>query len=147
MGIYWRKELEIGVIEIDKQHQSLVESFNAFLLACRNGKGSSELLELLKFLDEYALHHFHTEEAIQKAAAYPEYESHRLQHLGFTKKIKDLKEQLTLNEPPQINHLIATNTVLLDWFIKHISGSDSHFGRHLVETCYFADSGSQQSDP
>jgi len=140
MGVYWRKELEIGVIEIDKQHQSLVEAFNSFLLACRNGKGSSELLELLKFLDSYAIQHFTTEETIQKALSYPEYESHRLQHLSFMKKIIDLREQLTSNEPPQINHLIAANTVLLDWFIKHISGSDSHFGRYLLEIGYFAES-------
>lgn len=140
MGVYWRKELEIGVIEIDKQHQSLVEAFNSFLLACRNGKGSSELLELLKFLDSYAIQHFTTEETIQKASAYPEYESHRLQHLSFMKKIIDLREQLTSNEPPQINHLIAANTVLLDWFIKHISGSDSHFGRYLLEIGYSAES-------
>jgi len=143
MGVYWRKELEIGVIEIDKQHQSLVEAFNSFLLACRNGKGCSELLELLKFLDSYAIQHFNTEETIQKASSYPEYESHRLQHLGFMKKINDLKGQLASNTPPQINHLIAANTVLLDWFIKHISGSDSHFGRHLLETNYFAESDAQ----
>ena len=143
MGVYWRKELEIGVVEIDRQHQSLVESFNSFLLACRNGKGSSELLDLLKFLDGYVLQHFHAEEAIQKASLYPEYESHRLQHLGFVKKIQGLRELLTSNEPPQINHLIATNTVLLDWFIKHISGSDSHFGRYLLEVGYVADSGLQ----
>ena len=83
MAISWRTELEIGVPEIDEQHKHLVESFNVFLRACRDGQGSSELLKLMEFLDEYVVKHFREEETLQRKLAYPDHDSHRLQHLGF----------------------------------------------------------------
>ena len=136
MAISWRSELEIGVTEIDEQHKHLVESFNAFLNACRDGKGSTELLKLMEFLDEYVIKHFSAEEKLQTELAYPDYESHRLQHLGFIKRIQELKKQLIPEAPPEINQVISTNSMLLDWLVKHISGSDKHFGRYLADVGY-----------
>jgi hemerythrin len=138
MAISWRSELEIGVPEIDEQHQHLVESFNLFLRACREGKGSSELLRLMEFLDEYVIKHFRAEEALQTTLSYPDHESHRLQHLGFIKRIQELKSQFLPEEPPEIHQVISTNSMLLDWLVKHISGSDKHFGRYLAEVGYIA---------
>ncbi|MCE1226477.1 MAG: bacteriohemerythrin [Geobacteraceae bacterium] len=136
MAISWRTELEIGITEIDEQHKHLVESFNVFLRACRDGKGSSELLRLMEFLDEYVIKHFNAEEKLQVKLAYPDHESHRLQHLGFIKRIQELKNQLMPEVPPEINQVISTNSMLLDWLVKHISGSDKQFGRYLEEVGY-----------
>jgi hemerythrin len=136
MAISWRSELEIGVTEIDEQHKHLVESFNLFLRACREGKGGSELLRLFEFLDEYVINHFRDEETLQTKLAYPDHESHRLQHLGFMKRIQELKKQLLPEESPEIHQVISTNSMLLDWLVKHISGSDKQFGRYLVEVGY-----------
>ncbi len=136
MAISWRTELEIGVPEIDEQHKHLVESFNVFLRACRDGQGSSELLKLMEFLDEYVVKHFREEETLQRKLAYPDHDSHRLQHLGFIKRIQDLKRQLTPEVPPEIDQVISTNNMMLDWLVKHISGSDKQFGRYLTESGY-----------
>lgn len=137
MAISWRSELEIGVAEIDAQHKHLVESFNAFLHACHEGNGTSDLFGLLEFLDDYIVSHFCYEEALQTKLSYPDHDSHRLQHLGFIKRLQELKKQLPGEETPEVHHLIATNSLLLDWLIKHIAGADKQFGNYLAKIDYF----------
>lgn len=133
MSISWRKELEIGNALIDGQHRELVERFDTLLAACRRGEGRAELSRLLDFLDEYVVKHFGDEEQLQRESGYPEFQSHQLLHLGFTKRLVDLKRTIKAEGEVQVDHVLATNKMLLDWLVQHISTRDHELGLFLRE--------------
>lgn len=134
MGISWREELALGVDQIDNQHKELLVRFDMLLTACKQGKGGDEVLYLLNFLDEYVITHFSDEEQLQKQSKFPDYESHRQEHQSFIKKLAELKKRIA-EEGVQIDLVLDTNKLLLDWLIRHISIRDKAVGRHLRGSC------------
>lgn len=130
MGISWRDDLALGVDAIDSQHKELLTRFDLLLSACKQGKGRDELLHLLNFLDEYVIQHFGDEERLQVSSAFPDYEAHRREHQAFIGRIAALKERMN-SEGVQLDHVLDTNKLLLDWLIQHISVRDREIGRHL----------------
>lgn len=130
MGISWREELALGVEQIDNQHKELLGRFDMLLTACKQGKGGEEVLYLLNFLDEYVISHFGDEEQLQKNSKFPDYESHRQEHQSFIGKLADLKKRIA-DEGVQIDLVLDTNKLLLDWLIRHISVRDKAVGKHL----------------
>jgi hemerythrin len=133
MSISWRDELAIGNPQIDGQHRELLERFDQLLAACRRGEGKLELVRLLDFLDQYVVKHFGDEEQLQRESGYPEFQSHQLLHLGFTKRLVDLKRTIKADGEVQVDHVLATNKMLLDWLVQHISTRDRELGQFLRE--------------
>lgn len=133
MSISWREELSIGNPQIDQQHQELLERFDSLLAACRKGEGKLELVRLIGFLDEYVVRHFGDEELLQKEHGFPDYQSHQLQHLGFVKRLNELKRTIRDEGAVQLDHVLTTNKLLLDWLVQHISTRDRELGEFLRE--------------
>lgn len=131
MAISWREELAVGDERIDSQHKELLGRFDLLLGACRSGEGKQELVRLIEFLDQYVVQHFGDEERLQQSAGYPDFEAHRAQHIAFIKRIADLKRSIDEEGEIQIDHVLATNKLLLDWLVKHISSSDKALGKFL----------------
>ncbi len=131
MGISWRDDLSLGVEQIDDQHKELLARFDMLLAACKQGKGSEEVLHLLSFLDEYVVKHFGDEEVLQRQSKFPGYESHHREHETFIERIAELKGRMRSEGGVQIDHVLDTNKLLLDWLIRHISVRDREVGRHL----------------
>lgn len=131
MGISWRDDLSLGVEQIDSQHKELLARFDLLLTACKHGKGSEEVLHLLTFLDEYVVKHFGEEEVLQRQSGFPGYEDHHREHEAFIARIAELKCRMRDDGSVQIDHVLDTNKLLLDWLIRHISVRDREVGRHL----------------
>lgn len=133
MGISWRDDLAIGDEKIDSQHRELIERFDNLLSACRNGEGKQELARLLDFLDQYVILHFGEEESRQRLVGYPAYPGHRVQHKDFIEKISQLKSRIASDGEIQLDHLLETNSMLLDWLVNHISTSDKALGEFILK--------------
>lgn len=132
MSISWRDELAIGNQLIDQQHRELLERFDTLLAACRRGEGKAELLRLIDFLDQYVVKHFGEEEQLQREHGYPDFQSHQLQHMGFTKRLVDLKRGIRdEGGEVQLEHVLNANKMLLDWLVHHISTRDHELGAFL----------------
>ena len=132
MKIEWREHLSVGVEEIDVQHRSLFEKFNAFTEACDQEKGDAEVVRLFGFLDQYVNTHFADEERLQQRLCYPEYEKHREQHRKFVADLADLKERLSKEGTTRF-FISRVSRVMVGWLIEHISGMDRAFGRFARE--------------
>ena len=130
MGIEWRASLAIGVEEIDNQHKELLQRFNQLLSACEASKGTSELIGLIDFLDEYVEQHFKDEEAIQRHYKFAGYQEHKKQHDYFIEKLQALKDEIKV-EGVSVHHVMETNSLLLKWLIQHISKVDTELGRFI----------------
>jgi hemerythrin-like metal-binding protein len=90
MTIEWNDNLATGVSEIDAQHKELFKRINVLFEACSKRKGRAEVGNLLKFLEEYVVVHFGTEEKYMTMFNYPEYSSHKEEHTNFVND-SDLK--------------------------------------------------------
>lgn len=130
MGIQWRDSLAIGVDAVDNQHKELLLRFDRLLMACHAGQGIEELKRLMGFLEEYVNTHFNDEEALQRLHRYPEYDTHRTEHIYFIDQIKKLKAE-TQEEGVSTHHVVETNNMLLKWLLNHISKVDTKLGAFI----------------
>lgn len=132
MSITWNNNLMTGIESIDNQHKELFWRFDSLLTACNQGKGKSEVIPLLQFLDDYIKEHFAAEEQLQVRYEYPHYGEHRAQHMSFVVDIDRLKKQFQ-SEGATLPVVIQTNQALVTWLIQHISSVDLSFARFLRE--------------
>lgn len=130
MAVEWREDLATGNREIDDQHKELFRRFNILLESCQQGKGKDEVRRLLLFLGDYVRSHFAAEEQLQILHKYPGFRSHKDQHDGFIKDFRKLETQLN-DEGVSLGLVIQTNQTLVDWLIKHISGTDKELAGYL----------------
>lgn len=132
MPIEWTERLRVGVEEIDNQHKELFKRINNLLDACTQGKGKDEVLNTLRFLDDYVTVHFTAEERLQQKYNYPDYTSHKARHTEFIKNISDIKKAIE-EEGVGLHLVIRTNNTVVDWLINHIGKMDKKVGALLKE--------------
>lgn len=129
--IEWNASLSVGIPSVDTQHQELVKAFNELEGAMREGKGSERILTTLRFLGEYALKHFSTEEALMSIHRYPGLDQHRAAHETFRKDFARI-----LKETEATQHRVAktmdVSRRLLDWLFTHIRQVDKEMGTFLA---------------
>ncbi|PLY04523.1 MAG: hemerythrin [Desulfuromonas sp.] len=119
----WNSNLETGHDEIDAQHRKLLEHFQLFSDACRNGKGKQQITELCTFLESYVVEHFDSEESLMTRYNYPFITTHRLEHKGFTAKLRHLKYEV-VQDRITLPLIIETSENLLRWLLEHILKTD-----------------------
>jgi hemerythrin len=130
VAIEWRANLETGNETIDNQHKELFSRFNRLLEACNRGKGKEEVGNLLSFLSDYVKSHFAAEEQLQVRHDYPHYKDHKKMHDEFIVSLKNVHDEFN-SEGAGIAVVIQTNKIILDWLIKHISGTDKELATFL----------------
>jgi hemerythrin len=123
--IQWNASLSVGVDEIDKQHQKLVQMINELHDAMRQAKGASVLGPLVTSLIDYAGTHFKTEEKYFVRFAYPDAEVHKKAHADFTAKVLDFKKRFEANT---VGLSMDVMNFLSDWLQSHIKGTDKKYG-------------------
>lgn len=132
MNIEWTSDLAIGVDAIDDQHKEIFKRFDRLLSACNEGKGNEEVLKLLLFLGDYVKEHFAAEEALQRSSGYPDYPTHKSEHVRFMSDVAKLTQSFR-DEGATLPLVIQTNRTLATWLMQHIKRADTAFARHLRE--------------
>ena len=130
MAVEWKEHLATGIRQIDVQHQELFRQFNLLMNAIDGGKGATQVLEVLGFLDDYTVAHFHDEEMIMMENSYPYLELHRGEHAQFRRDLERLKSRITTEGFTQQNIKLTSRT-LLRWLIQHICTTDKALADHL----------------
>ena len=127
MAIEWTEDLATGSSEIDNQHKTIFIRINDMLEACKQGQGKAKVESLIAFLEEYVLSHFDEEERFMKKHSYPDYPAHKALHVEFIAQLVALKKQIT-TEGVGVHTVIATNQLVVNWFINHIRKVDTKLG-------------------
>jgi hemerythrin len=119
--ITWEPEWSTGHQEIDRQHQTLVESLNRLRVAVDEGRGEEELGWCLSFLKAYSRVHFRTEETLM--AAYPGYDgsAHTATHERLLNQVDVLFRRFLRGETQLSGTTLET---LETWLLDHIQGAD-----------------------
>ncbi|NVN91027.1 MAG: hemerythrin family protein [Desulfuromonadales bacterium] len=136
MSIQWEESLKLGVAAIDEQHEEIFKHFSTLTESLQKGEGSSVVLDMLAYLDQYTATHFKDEEVLMELHHYPKLELQRQQHSRFRENVAILSEKVANNAPKQ-EIAIKIDAELIKYFITHIRKLD----RELVEfiTSRFAD--------
>jgi len=126
----WDEHLKIGIQELDEQHRQLVEKMNDMSRCIGEGKGASQLKEILDFISNYSKEHFRTEEGYMERYDYPNLHEQQEHHRGFK---KDIKEVMNRVEDEGFTEDIAEkiNEYIIRWFLRHLRYEDQKFGEFL----------------
>ena len=128
----WNDSLSVGVQLIDDQHKMLLKHLAELSEAVASHHGSSEIATTLDFLVDYTDFHFGTEEKHMKAHDYPKFDEHLSMHGQFKKTLANLGEDFQ-EEGATPSLAEAINTLLINWFLKHIEVVDQELGAFLNE--------------
>ena len=130
------QEFTIGIEEIDKQHQELLDRMELLRDYIRRGQSRDAIRDTLKFLEGYVVKHFDTEVKYMQRYNYPAILLHKAEHEKFLKDFAAGKEEFTsLHAKGEITTFLGITIVrkLNDWFTEHISTVDMKMGAFLAE--------------
>jgi len=128
----WDHSLETGYIKIDNQHMELFSKVNKLIDASNKGKGNEAIFKVLKFLTEYVVMHFQTEEDLMRRYNYDDYSAHKKIHDAFKATVGELSAQL--NEKGPTHEMIALVTKTINaWLVHHIKGDDYRMAVYIKE--------------
>ncbi len=125
--IKWQKEYEIGIKEVDEQHQRLFALVNKLIEARKELVTQEELEYIIRELIDYTQYHFSTEEMLFKDLL-PISKEHRKEHIKFT--ISIMKYNILFLEGKE--H-IDSNILffLVNWLKNHVLKMDMQTFRQL----------------
>jgi methyl-accepting chemotaxis protein/hemerythrin len=124
----WRAEMSVGIGEVDRQHQQLVQYINELNDAMSSGSAHETVATILGKLVDYAGTHFGDEEALMSRYGYPDFDAHRRIHSTFVGKVTHLQKQFG-----ESRALLSRDVMvfLKDWLVNHIMGTDQKYGPYL----------------
>ncbi|MCK5521231.1 MAG: hemerythrin family protein [Candidatus Marinimicrobia bacterium] len=122
--IKWEKSYNLGIKEIDLQHQGLVVLLNNLHDAMLENKAQDVLVSIIGELVKYTVVHFGTEEKYFTKFSYSEREEHIQEHKDFVMKVKDFAMDY---EKGRVMLSIDIINFLREWLIDHILGTDSKY--------------------
>jgi hemerythrin len=118
----------VGVLEIDAEHEVIVQCVNALHAGMLARVAPEVLNERLEELVSRTEAHFSTEEALMREHDYPGYTEHKLEHEKLIAHVIDLEQQFRQGEN-LLSFAIALN--LKNWASIHIARSDQALGEFL----------------
>ena len=128
----WKVEYAIGIPEIDKQHQTLLEFIAEFEGAFAGRMHWNAVQPLVVRARDFLEFHFAVEESLMQIVGYPEFDGHRAEHLYVVDQFT-LLEQRVLRQDMR-DELMPKISV---WLFNHIIESDKPFGQY-VQDCFRA---------
>ncbi|MDH4284133.1 MAG: hypothetical protein OEV35_02335 [Gallionellaceae bacterium] len=131
-NLEWRDEYLIGIEEIDKQNKKLHDYANTFISSIKADNGEA-LHNLLVSLEDHAHTCFKIEENLMQRSGYSFMDSHQQEHKRFVENFMMLKAEANITKSDLRYLIFRTRILLLDWFAGHISKTDRHMGRHLIQ--------------
>lgn len=128
----WRDNFSTNVAEIDYQHKKLFE-IGSRLYEVASLKDDcdhyDEIMEILDELRDYTEYHFRFEEKLMKENDYKNYETHKVEHDFFVKKLVRLEKSDI--DSDQYEAIIKMVDFVADWISSHILQTDMNYKEHF----------------
>jgi hemerythrin len=124
----WDSTYSVKVKRFDADHQQLFKILNELHDGMIAGRGQEVLQTVLNELLQYTEKHFASEEAVMKAAGYPQLQAHIDEHRNFTDKVKVASAKY---KEGGVGMTMETLDFVSDWLKKHIRGVDKQYSGFL----------------
>jgi len=131
MAYIWNSILETGHEKIDEQHHQLLDALNNIALAFWEERGAEEIFKTLKFLTDYTIMHFSTEEELMEKYNYKGFSGHKKSHDDFKITVTELTKKLQ-EEAPDSDFIVNVTTIIGDWLISHIKVDDKKMVSYIL---------------
>lgn len=126
----WLPNYNIGVTEIDEQHQRLAliinQLYDAKMLSDHDTR--PHLAKIFLDLIDYTKYHFSAEENLMRTHNYPDYERHQQIHHILTQKVIAFYGQFKANQAPIDDKLFE---FLKSWLLNHVLNTDQKIAEYL----------------
>lgn len=122
--ITWSDDLSVSIGEIDDQHKKLIGLINNLHDAMKSGQAKNVMEKTLGDLADYAVYHFRTEEQYMEKFHYPEYQTHKLAHTAFVKKVTQFQADFKAGK---LGISMDLMNFLREWLTTHIRGTDRNY--------------------
>jgi len=130
-------ELNLGISELDDQHQAFFLHMVGLRRALIDGAGGRDkLMTTLRFLDTFIDGHFRAEEGYMRRHNYPGILVHRSEHEVFAKTVAEFKKKaLDLEQRREVLSFLAVEVErrLERWLAEHIRVHDRKMAEFLAE--------------
>ncbi len=110
--------------EFKKEHKKFIGILNKAIFAKKHNGNPEEIKEVLSEMVEYSHKHFSTEETYMIKFNFPEYQSHRNEHLDFKDKTIASYNKLVRGDYQIANDIFE---FLKRWLINHIQVTDKKY--------------------
>jgi len=130
-------ELNLGIMELDDQHQAFFLNMVGLRKALTEGSGGRDkLMKTLRYLDTFVDRHFRAEEEYMRRHNYPGILVHRLDHEKFAKAVAEFKKTaMDLDARGEVLSFLAVEIEhrLEKWLEGHIRTMDRKMADYLRE--------------
>jgi len=131
--IHWRDDYQIGVADIDRDHQNLLVMMNGLIAAVRSGDAGRDIKELLIAIAKDVRQHFDFEETLMIEHRYPFVAEHTAQHTAYRNSINRLLCDLDIHREKRDYLAMRINRLMVEWLVNHTVQIDRHLARYLKE--------------
>ncbi|MDD4409963.1 MAG: bacteriohemerythrin [Candidatus Pacebacteria bacterium] len=125
MSITWKPEYDLGIKEIDKQHEELIEIINHLNNSLHSLKSGEGIYEIFSELERFSNYHQKFEEDYFKKFNYEYAEEHIKEHRLFLEYLSNLKSDALIHN--NLHLAFKLLDFLEDWLITHEQGSDKKY--------------------
>lgn len=129
MNIEWKKQYEIGNLEIDAEHKVFVRIIQKVQHGLERKMNEKYLERLVCELYKYADFHFYSEENVMLAVDYPEIAQHQKEHKQLLMNLSTLIPVFD-DENRDLHELIE---FLMGWFVNHTIVEDQKVAHYIQE--------------
>lgn len=120
--IVWQSSNETGVPIIDEQHRGIVSTINSLHYFIQQGEAAAAFEPTMDVLNHYTSLHFLAEEALMRAAGYPDLDEHAALHNKFMNQVRSMTKYRP--DPDQVDALLK---LLKEWWLHHINHEDRKY--------------------
>ncbi len=128
--VEWRDEFEIGIKEVDFEHQELIDLINESYAMAKEDDSRAAVMECLGDIFTRISAHFALEEKEMRELKYDQYGDHKEEHEELLDNIRDImddyEERATLDEE-------EFGERLKNWFVNHFSTKDARLHKFLKD--------------
>lgn len=122
----WTNSLQMGIKEIDEQHQVLFDVIARLEQAIDDEARWSAVHYAIVELDDFVRIHFSVEEALMRLHGYAGLDAHVAEHREFTDRLQLIKQQsIQRDVSDDVTELIKS------WLTNHIDKVDRAYVSHL----------------
>jgi hemerythrin len=125
----WKRDLKLGVPEIDAEHGLQIGLVDALEDAVAQGRERELADGILEKLLDFTNVHFLAEELMMRLHEYPQYEAHIAEHDRLVRELEDLRRSYRAGDRGVTLEVIHQ---LRSWLRGHIETKDLAFARFLT---------------
>lgn len=124
----WKDSYPMGDAGLDRDYSALLDSMAKLFHAVNcNRNADAVAASLADLLSE----HFAAQENLMRRYDYPFAAEHQRQHAALMQSFAALRRAIERRERSTMRLLMDVQITLIDWYVNHITKSDTHLGHHL----------------